>query len=302
MLNSALAHLNTSSDRPASLTDRLQVALAIADESVLKPLLANCEPRISPLQAVGAIRAAVGLPISGSAPACGVITFDRIACVLAQSPAELEHHVNPEGDRDRLPRQFERLTRCETETQTLGHGISLAQALSLLAYAGFSPQQIETILTLPYEAFHKSWWYTLDAEGHVAMPFHRTLRTRQLADGTFILHYKDHFAQDRPPCFHSQPVSVLIELQAADEGFGATIARLNLERQALGVQHTLLIGDRPSEYEMRGYISQGISLITAHEVSLPAEAHCQICGSYDCPLQGRNDSPVHTCYRFYPAP
>jgi hypothetical protein len=282
-----------------SLHDRVQIALAIADEALLKSILTDCLPRLSAPQAMGTISATVGIPLPTGAPAYGMITFEKVCCVLSRSADELEQHLNQMGDR--LHHRFERLTRYETETQTLAHGVSLTEALTILAQAGFTPSQIEAILTLPYDACHKSWWYTLNADGQVVMPFHRTLRTRHLADGTFILQYKDHFAQERPPCFQSQPVSVLVEIQTPNDTFGSTIARINLERQALGVQHVILIGDRLSGLEIKGYTHQGISLLAAHELRLPVEAHCDRCATYDCPMRSFAHSPVQTCYQFCPS-
>lgn len=293
-----LTPFSTRSEPASSLQDRVQLALATADEDVLKSLLADCTPHLAVLPCIGTVSATVGVPIPSGLPAYGMVTFDQIFCVLSRSPDELEQHLNQMGDRDRLHHRFERLTRYETETQTLGHGISLSQALTILARAGFTPSQIETILTLPYDACHKSWWYTLNAEGQVMMPFHRTLRTRHLSDGTFILQYKDHFAQERPPCFQSQPVSVLVEVQTATDTFGSVIARINQERQALGIHPVVLIGDRFSEIEIKAYMGQGVSLLSTHLLRSPTEANCQECAIYGCPMHNVSCSPVRTCYRF----
>lgn len=299
MPHTGLTRPIADANQPTSFADRIQLALAIADESVLQSLLTDCSPRISPPNAIGTVSATVGIPIASAPPAYGVITFEKIRCVLSRSPDELEQHLYPMGDSDRLHRHFERLTRYESETQTLGHGLSLAESLALLANVGFTPAQTERILTLPYGACHKSWWYTLDADGQIAMPFHRTLWTRPLCDGTFILQYKDRFAQDRPPCFHSQPVSVLVEVLPATERFGEAIAQINRERHALQPDYTILISDRlPSSLEAQAYTRQGMSLILAHDLSLQSEANCQICATGDCPMNGQHSSPVRTCRRF----
>jgi len=66
----------------------------------------------------------------------------------------------------------------------------------------------------------------------------------------------------------------------------------------MGVERALLIGDRFSELEAQGFISQGISLYAAQEIVLPVEANCEWCATTGCPMQGRTDSPVLTCQAF----
>lgn len=286
--------------RPSAIKprDRVQMALAIADQDILRSLLANCTPALAPPHLLGVVSAAIGVPVEAHKTADGVISYETVECVLADSPTEIEERIAATTEPKLLRREYLKLTRCESDTYTLGQGLSLAQAISLLERSGFSPDQTAAIINIPTEAWHKSWWYTVDAEGNYTVPFLRLMRTLRYADGTLTLQYKDYFAQDKPTCFSTRQHKVLIEIRGDSHSFRKTLERINLSRSQLGVQQALLICDRLSELEAQAFISQGISVYTAEEIVLHTESNCAICANKDCPLNGSQDSPVMMCRRF----
>lgn len=295
MVNPVLTH-SAPSQAAASVHDQVQIALAIADTTLLKSLLVDSTPPIAPSHQIGSVTSAIGVPLAGKKAVDGVLTFEAIHCVLSNAPVERERHSHSEGH-NRSQRERARLTQCESETHILGRTVPLAQALSLLSQSGFSPRQIEEILHLPYEAWHKSWWYALDTEGNFTVPFLRLIRTLRYTDGTFTIQYKDYYGQEKPTCFGIREQKVLIEIKAEVQSFGKTLEKINYAREQLGVSQAILICDRLSDLEARGFISQGISLYTAAELNLPAQANCAICVS-DCPMMGRESSPVLLCQQF----
>lgn len=298
---SQLSHTRTTPFLSGSSTpihDQIQIALAIADETSLKSLLLNCTPPIACAHTVGTVNARIGVPIPSSRAADGIIQYEAVHCVLAKSQAEIEQQFSIRGDRDRRERRYAQLTRCESETHTLGQSISLAQALAMLNQSGFSPDQVHEILNLPHEAYHKSWWYMLDSAGEFSLPFRRRIRTLRYADGTFTLQYKDQFVQDKPPCFKSERRSILVEIKSPRQSFGRTLEKINRNRELLGISAALLICDEVSDLEAKGFISQGISVYAAHELLLPTRANCQICVNAGCPLNGALQSPVRLCNQF----
>lgn len=279
------------SDRvAASLHDQVQIALAIADESLLRSLLLNCLPAILPAHQVGTVTAAIGVPI-GKKAVDGVLTVEQIHCILADS---IEAGGTAASSR-RL--DAARLLRCDSEMQTLGQSIPLAQAIALLQQAGFSSVQVEEILHLSSEGWHKSWWYSLDAEGNFSVPFLRQIRTLRYANGRVTLQYKDHFEQDKPPCFRSLTHQVLVEIEIELQSFRQTLEKINYARERLGIRSAILICDRLSELEVQGFVSQHISVYSS-TAELPVKANCQYCATIDCPMQGHPDSPVSACRRY----
>lgn len=299
MLSNTLVY--SINDRPneSSLSDQIQIALAIADEDLLSRLLAHSVPAIAPRHQIGGVSSKVGVPVDAQEMAHGIIQFEHVNCVLADSQADVEQLVTQLCSMSHRSRsaEYAKLTQCESETRSLGQNMSLAQALSVLTYAGFDSHEAYDILYLPYEAWHKTWWYALDDIGRYTIPFRRFIRTRRFADGTFTLQYKDYFAQDKPPCFKSTEHEVLVEV-ASEAGFAHTLGRINYMRQRLGVSHVVLMCDRLSELEAQGFIRQGISLYGIDELVLPTQPDCVICANRDCPMNGRPDSPVLTCRRF----
>lgn len=278
--------------------DEVQIALAIAEENILKSLLVNCTPPLADYHRIGNITSSIGLPTRSQQTVDGMVQFEEIHCVLVDTPVRTDPQT-AQPNRGNLPRLGNLdLTRCATELQTLGRGMSLAQAIALLAHSGFSPQQVEAILNLPCEAWHKTWWYTLDEQGNFSVPFLRILRTLRYTDGTFTIQYQDHFSQDKPTCFRSQEHQVLIEIQPKLEGFSATLGKINRSRQDMAIDRAILICNTLSALEARGFISQGISVYSATEFVLPMQASCRHCATLECPLQGRSDSPVLMCRRY----
>lgn len=302
MSNPTLIHPAHTQLSDLSTHDQVQIAMAIADESLLRSLLIHCTPGVAPSHQIGSITSAIGVPIESKKSVDGVLNFELVQCVLA-SPDEIEQSLKPTGrqterDRHQKQREYSRLTRCESETHILGQTISLAQALTMLSHAGFSSQQVDAILNLPYEAWHKSWWYTVDAEGGFTVPFLRLIRTLRYTDGTFTIQYKDYFGQEKPSCFKSQERKVLVEIKPDRASFGKTLEKINYSRKKLGITKAILICDRLSELESRGFISQGISLYTASELILPTQANCSLCVNTACLLSGQATSPVVMCRQF----
>ena len=289
----------TTSDSSESLClhDRVQIALAIADRPALRSLLTDCVPPIAAPHRIGDVTAKIGIPLESRKAIDGMIQYESIHCILADSPIELEQSVSEYARRHHERSAQLDLTRCEAETRTLGQANGLSQAIALLAQSGLSHSQIDEILNLPQDAWHKSWWFTLDDLGNLTVPFLRLMRSRRFANGTYTLHYKDFFAEEKPTCFKSQPEQVLIEISPAPNGFRKTLEKINYARQQLQTTKALLICDRLPELEIRGYISQGISLYTAAEITLPIRSNCADCVT-PCPMQGRLNSPVIACQQF----
>lgn len=297
MVYSSLA--DSATDRSdASWHDRMQIGLGLADENLLKSLLVNCTPPLAQLHRIGGIQSRIGVPLAVETTVDGVIEFEEVNCVLSNSLEQLEQGVADYSRRNGNQRGYLDLTRCETETRTIGQFLSLPQAISILAHAGFGPSQGKQILNLPYDAWHKSWWYQADEIGEFTIPFLRLLRTRRYADGTYTLQHKDFFAQEQPDCFKSRNQKVLVEILPESHQFQAVLAKINLVRQQAEIDWALLICDRISDLEAQGFISQGISLYSSDQIALPVRASCVDCMTPDCPMRGNAHSPVLLCQRF----
>lgn len=286
-------------DDGLSLHDRMQIALAIADPILLKSLLTDCEPAIALAHQIGSIRASIALPLEGGVTADAVIQYESINCVLIQSQEDLDPGVWEYSQRNGNERGYVDLTSYEAKTRTLGQMVGLSQAIALLSQAGFLADQVRVILHLPHDAWYRSWWYTLDVNGEFTIPFLRLIRTRRHVDGTYTIRYKDFFSDEEPLCFKSQDQKILLEIGNATRGFRETLERINYLRQRLEIERVVLIGDRASELEMRGFISQGISIYGARQLRIPRQANCAACLTADCPMQGNSDSPVMLCHHFY---
>jgi hypothetical protein len=277
--------------------DRVQIALAIADHTILQSLLTDCTPPLASPHRIGSIHSKIGIPLATTKAIDGLIQFEDIQCVLVESPQALEQCVADYTHRNGNERGYLDLTRCEAETRDLGLITTLAQAIARLSQAGFSSQQIHIILNLPQEAWHKTWWYSTDPDGQFTVPFLRLMRSHHYLDGRIAIQYKDFFAHDKPACFKSQQQQIVVEIFSESKGFKKTLEKINYARQELNTERALLIGDRFSELEAQGFISQGISLFAAQEVLRPAQADCALCATA-CPLQGRVNSPVTSCKDF----
>lgn len=296
MPTNPLFHPVSDTVRAANLHDQIQLALAIADSNVLKSLLANCIPALTQGQHIRAVSTQVGVPTNHQQTADGVVQFEAVRCRLAV-PEEVEHLFRGNG---RTQDRVARLTRHESDLQLLGKNLPLALTVSLLAEAGFCPAQSEEILQLPYDAWHKSWWYAIDVAGNFTLPFLRQIRTLRYPDGTFTLQYKDLFEQDNPNCFISLTDKVLVMIKPDTQGFGETLRQINYQREALGITQALLICSVLSDLEAQGFINQGISVYPAIELILPIQSNCIECGRRECAMNGTADSPVALCYGFLP--
>ncbi len=151
MPTNPLFHPVTDTAKTASLHDQIQVALAIADSTVLRSLLANAIPVVAPTQQIRSIAAQVGVPTGNQQTADGVVSFEATQCRLAD-PAQAAAELPPINGSRTQSRALLRLTQHESEVQTIGQNLPLATTVSLLAEAGFSSEQINEILHLPYNA------------------------------------------------------------------------------------------------------------------------------------------------------
>lgn len=286
-----------------ALRDKLQIALAVADDARLRTLLANSTPNIAEPHQIGTVTANIGVPVEDSNTTVdGVVRYEFIHCVLAhhspQRSVTLNGHGSPEPNFDH--RTYAQITQFQSELKDLAQDIPLSQAIALLTHAGFESQQISAILQLPYQGWYKSWWYGLDHHGNFTRPFQRWFRSRHFADGTFTLQYRDFYAEEAPPCFKSEVRTIPVLIQAENLGFRDTLRLVNQARKAFQSEGAILICDRPSELELQGYLCQGVSVYGADEWLPPAVVNCACCVQQTCPLQGNPDSPVQQCRQFTP--
>ncbi len=298
MPNNPLFYPLVNRGASAGFHDQVQIALAIADPNILKSLLVDCIPPLADSRYIKMVSSEVGIPTGNQQAADGILHFETMACVLANSfqPGA----PPPVNGWSRDNRELARLTRHESEMHTLGQNLSLAPAVSLLAESGFTPKQVEDILRLPHDGLHKTWWYAMDANGEFTIPFLRHIRTLHYPDGTVTIQYKDFFEQDKPGCFATQSQKVLIMIKSDQQGFGEVLKHINYQRQSLGIRHAILICNTISELEAQGFTSQGISVYPAVELVLPTQANCCGCGRHECPMNGTENSPVAMCFGFLP--
>lgn len=282
----------------ASVRDRIQMVLALADPTLLSALLVNCIPALTVPERIASISSEVSPPIGSDRAADGVLHFESIQCVLTEFPSPSDSPSSRHWGQD--PKDLARLTQHESELHTLGQYLPLAPAISLLAKSGFHPQQIETILRLPPEAWYKSWWQTILPTDELGAPFLRCLRTRHHPNGTLTLQYRDFFELEKPPCFSSMPQRVLLTIRSDGSGFGDTLRQINYQRRALGLEQAILICQTMTDLEAQAFIHQGVSIYPAAELLLPIQADCQCCGRGECPMNGQCQSPVALCYGFLP--
>lgn len=296
-MNNPLFHPANEPSRTTSVRDDIQIALAIADSTLLKALLVNCIPPVAPASHIGAVSSEVGVPIKDHPAADGILQYESIRCTLSDSRPQGNTSSNSNGW-NRANKEFARLTQHESEMQILGQNLPLALAIALLTNAGFRPEQVNEVLRLPHYAWHKSWWYGADANGDFTLPFLRCIRSFRYPDGTLTLQYKDFFEQEKPECFASVPQKVLVLIRPEAQGFAETLQHINRQRDALRIQQAVLICDRVSELEAQAFTRQGISLYALKELTLPVEANCERCGRRECPMNRLIDSPVVLCRGF----
>jgi bacterioferritin-associated ferredoxin len=299
MPNNPLFYPLSDQVKAGDFRDQVQLALAIADVTMLKSLLVNCIPPIAEQRHLKTISTEVGVPTDHQQAADGILHIEVIKCVPADPPQPVELKPGT-GGWTRESRELARLTRHESEMQTLGQNLALAPTISLLAESGFTPKQVEDILRLPHDAWYKSWWYAVDQNGNFTIPFLRHIRTLHYPDGTLTIQYRDFFEQEKPVCFAKLTQRVLVFIKPDGQGFGETLKQINYQRQTLGIYQAILICNTISELEARGCINQGISLYPAVELVLPTHSDCAHCGRKECVMNGRENSPVAMCYGFLP--
>lgn len=298
MAKSSLTPIRSSRQIPHPPVQEAQLALAVADEGFLRSLLTDSLPAMAHPHEIGTVSVAVGVPLQAHPQLCidGVLTFEHINCVLAGSHPEAL--PLPEFQH---PADYQAVTSCHSDLATLAQNVLSSEAVDLLARSGFNADQIRHILQLPSQAWHKSWWYTLDPEGFLTVPFQRHIRTRCFADGTFTLQFKDYYAHDRPTGFRSQPQQVPIVVHHSGLGFCDNLARINLARREINATQALLIADDLTELEVEGYLRQNVSLGQRRGLQNPLSANCRLCHRDKCPLRGIDSSPVMACRSFLPA-
>ena len=298
MSNSVLTLTGFEQQRSQALHEEMQLALAIADEPVLRSLLVEATPAIAPRHRIGSITAEIGVPmLGGDRSIDGILRFESIHCVLANTQPEDGQTPKAFSSCYRI-RDYSHLTRCRSELYTLAQDIPLSQAIALLTHTGFSPEQVTAILHLPHDAWHKSWWYTLDAAGYLTVPFQRFIRTRQYADGAVTIQYKDYYPEERPLCFKSKDQRTPVIIKSEFQGFRETLEKVNQAKEQLDTHQAVLICDTLSGLEAQAFIRQGVSLYATSPLRLPVQVNCAHCTNLGCPMNGRGDSPVITCARF----
>ena len=286
MISSDLMHLDASISRIDR--NQVQLDLALANEDMLKSLLVDCSPAIARPHQIDQIRIAIGPPASteGLEHIDAVIEYEQVWCMPSTGA--------PSGE-DFSVRDLQSLTRCQSDLKTLAWRVNLSEAIALLQHGGFDEDQIQRILQLPYEGWHRSWWDTLEPSGHLGLPFQRWFRTRCYSDGTYTLQYTDHYAQDAPRCFRGVWQQVPLMISHHSGQFGEILTGLRKAKHALKTDRCLLLTDQLTELETEGYIRQGVSLYPLHQSAEPEQSLCQRCDRIQCPMSDRADTPILNC-------
>jgi hypothetical protein len=286
MMSSDLMHL----DERISRLDRnqVQLALALADGEMLKSLLVNCSPAIARPHQIGQLRVEIGPPpeTNGLDHIDAVIEYEHVWCTPADgAPTDEACSV----------KDLQSLTRCQSDLKTLAWRVNLSEAIALLRHGGFQEDQIQRILQLPWDAWHRSWWDTLEPQGQLGLPFQRWFRTRCYSDGTYTLQYSDHYPQDAPRCFRGIWQKVPIVISDVSGQFGETLSGLRKARHTLATDCCILLADALTDLEAEGYIRQGVSLYPLQQSALTEQSLCQRCDRVQCPMSDRSDTPVVNC-------
>jgi len=294
MVNAPLASSLPTQPQSPPAYQEAQLALAVADEGFLRSLLTDSLPALVHPHEVGTVTVDVGVPMDqGRIDA--VLKFEHISCVLAGSYA-----AAPPPPPVHTHTQYQAITTCHSDLTTLAQNVPISTAVEILARAGFAHDQIHHILHLPSQAWHKSWWYTLDLDGFLTVPFQRSIRTRCFADGTVTLQFKDYYAYERPEGFRSEPRQLPVIIHMPHQSFCDNLAQINRTRQTLGTGQALLIADDLTELEIEGYIRQNVSLFRQQGMESALQANCHICQQPTCPMRGSDASPVLACRAFQP--
>ncbi len=300
MPNNPLFYPVTDELGAGDFREQVQIALAIADFHLIKTLLATCIPPITDYRHIRTVSTTVSVPADNQQVADGILRFETVRCVPGEMPQSVERRPSSHSGWTKESRELAKLTRHESELQTLGQNLSLAATVAMLAESGFSTKHIEEILRLPHEASHKSWWYAIDAIGEFTIPFLRHIRTLHYPDGTLTIQYKDFFEQDKPSCFASKVHQVLVVIKPDSQSFGETLRQINYQRAAFDIQPAILICNTISELEAQGFINQGISVYPALEIVLPIQSNCLHCGRRECPMNRVEGGTIAMCYGYLP--
>ncbi len=238
---------------PPAPVDRhqLEMLLAIASDSQRRSLLTDCTPPIISAPQLGGVQLHLGVPNGqGQAIGDGVLVYEELTCQLAWPDLK-------SGDRPWLT-QNASLTAHQSPLQTLGWRVPLAEAIALLTYGGFSETQIDHLLHLPWDGWHRSWWHPITPSGPGPIPFRRHLRVRLHPEGTYILQYQDHYHQDAPPCFRSQWHTLPLVIHQPNCSLGEHLLRLHQAQQDCQSPHTLLLAGPLSPLEETAFTQQGV--------------------------------------------
>ncbi|MGF1521507.1 MAG: hypothetical protein ACFBSF_04210 [Leptolyngbyaceae cyanobacterium] len=259
MIAANLMHLGE--DIPKLDRNQIQLALAVATEEKLESLLANCVTAIAPLHQIGHVRVSVGVPpgTKGLDAIDAVLAYEHIWCVLSEGAPTLEGYN---------ARDYQYLTRCQSELKTLAWRVNLSEAIALLQHGGFHEEQIQRILQLPWEGWHRSWWDTFDPQGQLGLPFQRWFRTRCYGDGTYTLQYRDHYPQDAPSCFYGVWQQVPVMMAGSASQFGKVLTSLRTAQHVLKAPRCLLLADNLTDLEAEAYMRQGVSLYSLQQSPL----------------------------------
>ncbi|MEM9008119.1 MAG: hypothetical protein AAGE59_32005 [Cyanobacteria bacterium P01_F01_bin.86] len=124
--------------------------MAVATNEKLQSLLVNCVPAIAYPHQVGSVRVSIGVPpgTKGLEAIDAVVEYEHIWCILAADA--------PNGQTCNT-RDYQYLTRCQSELKTLAWRVNLSEAIALLQHGGFHEDQIQRILQLPWDGWHRSW-------------------------------------------------------------------------------------------------------------------------------------------------
>lgn len=290
MIPSNLMHL----DADISRVDRnqVQLALALADKDMLTALLVNCLPAIALPHQVGQIRISIGPPpgTAGLERLSAVLEYEHIWCIPSEGAPTDDFTV----------KDLQSLTRCQSDLKTLGWRVNLSEAIGLLQHGGFEEKQIQRILQLPWEGWHRSWWDTIEPQGTLGLPFQRWFRTRCYSDGTYTLQYRDHYPQDAPRCFRGLWQQVPIIIGSGIEQFGETLADFRKACHTIETDCCILLADELTDLEAEGYMRQGVSLYSLYATDLTRQPICQRCANRKCPMNGKFDAPIVDCKAYKP--
>lgn len=233
--------------------NQVQLALAVATEERLRSLLVSCTAAIAQPHQIGHVRVSIGVPpgTKGLEAIDAVLEYEHIWCVLSEGAPHIQ---------DCDARDYQYLTRCQSDLKTLAWRVNLSEAIALLQHGGFREDQIHRIIQLPWDGWHRSWWDTFDPQGQLGLPFQRWFRTRCYSDGTYTLQYRDHYPQDAPSCFCGLWQQVPVMMAHSASQFGKVLTNLRTAQHALKAQRCLLLADDLTDLEVEAYIRQGVSL------------------------------------------